>query len=53
MYATESENDVKYPVEHCFFRSGLDSNVDLGENKSRAPNYFARISVYVALPKTL
>lgn len=33
IYAAESGNNVKYRLEHCFSRSGWDSNVGLGKIK--------------------
>lgn len=33
IYATESENNVKYPFKHCFSRSGWDLNAGLGKIK--------------------
>lgn len=51
IYATESGNDVKYPLEHCFSRLVWDSNVCLGKIKI-ALEFFCRIWCLYCVAKT-
>lgn len=51
IYATESGNDVKYPLEHCFSRLVWYSNVCLGKIKI-ALEFFCRIWCLYCVAKT-